>query len=256
MTTPPSQDKNVPGRDETNWAPNISTLKVTRAPTGALNLNVEGRHVIGPLQGFGQLWQKTYSVRLHGSSAQPVEVIKKWKENFSKYWPKENRFYASLGGIAPGEVAIINTTLIGAVPLSTGMLVLYVDDESFALMTPEGHTFAGWVTFSAYEEEGCTVVQVTAQLRATDPIYELGFRLGAAKIEDKHWTHTLEALAADFGVNAVTVHMIKECIDPRLQWSQIGKIWYNAGIRTTFYKVTLPMRLLWKRIKSGVYAKW
>src|SRR6266536_1443416 len=113
MTTSPSNGQNEQARDKNYWAPNVSTLKVTRAPTGALNLNV--------------------------------------------------------------------------------------DDESFALMTPEGHTFAGWVTFSAYDD-GCTVAQVTAQLRATDPIYELGMRLGAHKMEDKHWAHTLQALAADFGV--------------------------------------------------------
>jgi len=255
MTTSPSNDQNEQARDATYWAPNVSTLKVTRAPTGALNLNVEGRHVIGPLQGFGQLWQKTYNIRLHGAHVTPTEVIKKWKTNFPKYWPKENRFYTSLAGIAPGEVAIINTTLIGAVPLSTGMLVLYVDDESFALMTPEGHTFAGWVTFSAYDDDGCTVAQVTAQLRATDPIYELGLRLGAHKMEDKHWEHTLQALAADFGVNG-TVRMSMECIDPRIQWSQIGKIWYNAGIRTTFYKMALPVRHAWKQFKSKIYAKW
>ena len=34
-------------------------------------------------------------------------------------------------------------------PLSTGVLVLYADDESFTLMTPQGHVFAGWITFSS-----------------------------------------------------------------------------------------------------------
>ena len=45
-------------RDSAYWA-QTSTLKVGRVPTGALNLNVEGRQLLGPLQGFGQLWQKT-----------------------------------------------------------------------------------------------------------------------------------------------------------------------------------------------------
>jgi hypothetical protein len=27
---------------------------------GATNINVEGRRAVGPLQGFDQLWQKTY----------------------------------------------------------------------------------------------------------------------------------------------------------------------------------------------------
>jgi hypothetical protein len=33
--------------------------KVARAPAGALNLNVDGRRAMSPLQGFGQMWQKT-----------------------------------------------------------------------------------------------------------------------------------------------------------------------------------------------------
>jgi hypothetical protein len=27
-------------------------------------------------------------------------------------------------------------------------MVLFADDVSFTLMTPEGHMFAGWITFS------------------------------------------------------------------------------------------------------------
>ena len=34
--------------------------------------------------------------------------------------------------------------------LSTGVMVLYADEESFTLMTPQGHMFAGWITFSAH----------------------------------------------------------------------------------------------------------
>ena len=33
-------------------------------PEGAANVNVQGRREVGALQGFGQLWQKTYRVRL------------------------------------------------------------------------------------------------------------------------------------------------------------------------------------------------
>ena len=36
----------------------------------------------------------------------------------------------------------------------TGVMVLYADDVSFTLMTPEGHMFAGWITFCAFEEDG------------------------------------------------------------------------------------------------------
>ena len=53
MTTP-SGDKQP--RDTAYWAEEASVLKVKRAPTGALNLNVESHQLLSPLQGFGQLW--------------------------------------------------------------------------------------------------------------------------------------------------------------------------------------------------------
>ncbi len=48
------------------WARPMDQLKVSDVPTGALNLNVNGREVVSPLQGFGPLWQKTCRVRLAG----------------------------------------------------------------------------------------------------------------------------------------------------------------------------------------------
>lgn len=59
MTTPLSEEKRQPG-DTAFWADEARVLKVVRAPTGALNLNVEGHQVLSPLQGFGQLWQNVY----------------------------------------------------------------------------------------------------------------------------------------------------------------------------------------------------
>ena len=53
--------------------------------------------------------------------------------------------------------------------LSTGVMVLYADEESFTLMTPQGHMFAGWITFSAAEEDGATVAQAQVLMRAQRP---------------------------------------------------------------------------------------
>lgn len=103
-TPTPTNDKQT--RDTAYWA-QTSTLKVSKVPTGALNLNVEGRQLLDPLQGFGQLWQKTFRVRLDGASAKPTEVIQMWKENFPHFWPKWDHYYLPLGGIAPGEVGLI-----------------------------------------------------------------------------------------------------------------------------------------------------
>jgi hypothetical protein len=241
----------TPPRDAAYWAKYAATFKVTKAPTGALNLNVEGRRAVGPLQGFGQLWQKTYRVHFTGTSVKPTEVIKTWKERFETFWPKWDRFYKPLTGIAPGEVALINMLIPGDIPhglpLSTGVLVLYADEESFTFMNPEGHMFAGWITFSAYEEDGCTIAQIQVLVRANDPAYELGFRMGASRSEDKFWQHTLAALAAHFGVGE-PVQMRIVCLDPRVQWSQFWNIWQNAAIRTVLYTMLAPLRWIRDRI--------
>jgi hypothetical protein len=189
------------------------------------------------------MWQKTYRITLSGASLSVKEVIKVWKDNFPAFWPAGNRFYGPLTGIAPGEVALLNLSMPGGITLSTGVLVLYADEESFTLMTPQGHLFAGWITFSAYEEENGIIVQAQVLMRASDPIYEMGLRLGGHKQEDRFWQHTLQSLAAHvMGDTAVPVQIELICVDPRLQWSQAKNIWYNAAMRTTIYKITAPLR--------------
>jgi hypothetical protein len=222
-------------------------LKVADIPAEAINLNVEGRQLIGPLNGFGQLWQKTYKVGLNGSPVTPAEVIRSWKEKFPTFWPKGNNFYAPLTSIAPGEVAVLNLAAPGGMTLSTGIMVVYADDVSFSFMTPQGHMFASLITFSAYEEEGATVAQVQPLIRASDPIYELGCRLGIVhRIEDRFWHDTLKNLAATYGVTGV-VQQTTTCVDPRIQWAEFKNIWHNAAIRTGLH---LPIRLVRKLFQS------
>ena len=233
---PPAEDP----RDAA-WARPVAHLKVEDVPAGALNINVEGREVVGPLQGFGQLWQKTYWVRLTGLKASPPEVMTVWKQNFPKFWPRGNTFYPSLVGIAPGEVALLSLAMPGGVPLSTGMLVLYADDISFTMMTPQGHMESGWITFSAFEEDGQTVAQVQSIARANDPMYEIGFMLFAHGVQERFWRDTLTALAAHLGAPG-QVQMRKSCVDPRWQWSQAGNIWHNAAMRTGLYLSLAPVR--------------
>jgi hypothetical protein len=225
----------------------VKRLVVSEIPSDAINLNVSGRQLSGLLRGFGQLWQKTYRVRLSGSSVAPVELIQVWKENFPKFWPKGNRFYGHEGGIAPGDVAVLNlagpggVTGPGGMPLiSTGVMVIYADEESFSFMTPEGHMFAGMITFSAYQEDLTTVAQVQALIRANDPLYEITFRLGFGhKAEDAFWHQTLKNLAAEFGVDG-NIQQSVTIVDPKVQWSQARNIWQNAAIRTT---INMPFRL-------------
>lgn len=262
MQPAPSQDPGTevassqPGTVDSShsWAAPVSKLKVASVPAGAINLNVEGRHLTGPLKGFGQLWQKTYTIRLSGASVSPEEVIRVWKADFPKFWPKGNRFFGSDSGIALGDVAVLNLAGPGGISgpggaplISTGVMVIYSDDESFSFMTPEGHMFAGMITFSASEDDddGTTVAQVQALVRANDPIYEMSFRLGFGhKAENDFWLRTLEALAAHFGVQMqAQVSMV--CVDKKMQWSEARNMWQNAAIRTSLYYVMAPVR--WAR---------
>ncbi|MFQ5968584.1 MAG: hypothetical protein ACE5MI_13405 [Acidimicrobiia bacterium] len=218
--------------DEENWAPPVEELHVGDISPEALNLNVEGRQLTGPLQGFGQMWQKTYRVKI--GDVKPEEVISTWKAEYGEFWPATNRFYAPITGIKPGEVGVINAKQ-GPVKLSTGVFVLYVDDTSFSYMTPQGHPFAGWITFSAFEEDDETIAQVQLLMRANDPLYEAGFMMGGSRTEDKMWHHTLRAVAEYFGSDA-NVEMEKAKVDRKRQWERFGNVRYNSMIRTWIRK--------------------
>lgn len=232
----------VTGADAPFWSSGTSRLQVDHTPQGAINLNVSGKLVSSPIQGFGKMWQKTYRVRLVGAPVGPTQVIGEWKANFPTFWPPGNRFYTPLTGIKPGEVGLISLSLPGKAKLSTGVLVLYADDESFTLMTPQGHVFAGWITFSATVEDGVTVAQAQVLMRASDPLYELGLTFGGHAQEDRFWAHTLTELAAHFDVRDQAVDTQTVCIDTRRQWRKAGNVWHNAGIRTGMYVAATPAR--------------
>lgn len=228
-------------RDAAYWAHQPDTLKVGALPPEAVNRNVDGRRVVGPLQGFGQLWQKTYRVALAGCAATPEDVIATWKARFAEFQPPQNRFYPSLAGVAPGEVVLINAAMPG-VALQTGVMVLYADDLSFTLMTPEGHPESGWVTFSAWREDDTTLAQVQSMARANDPLYELGFLLGGAAAQEAIWRHVLTSLAAHHAVVGAPVVFTRQCVDTRLQWNQVRNIWHNAAIRSALHGLGHPFR--------------
>jgi hypothetical protein len=230
-------------RDAANWADSVSRLTVSDVPEGAVNINVEGRRLASPIQGFGKMWQKTYRVRLPAERVSPSDLITAWKQHFPEFWPEGNRFYGPLTGIQPGEVALLNMTLPGKMKLSTGVMVLYADEESFTLMTPQGHMFAGWITFSAREVEGQTVAQAQVLMRASDPIFEMGLAMGGHKQEDRFWQHTLTQLAGYFGQQAEVDTQVV-CVDRRRQWSKWRNVWQSSAIRSTLYTLGAPRRAM------------
>jgi hypothetical protein len=126
-------------------------------------------------------------------------------------------------------------------------MVIYADDESFSFMTPQGHIFSGMITFSAFQEDGVTVAQIQALIRASDPLYEAGCRVGVIhKREDEFWHGTLKNLAARFDVDGKVLQAVT-CVDNKVQWSEAKNIWYNAAIRTALYTPVYATRRLLRR---------
>jgi len=141
---------NEPGRDidTKHWAKTVPYLTVLPMPREARNLNVDGLRTVSPVNGFGQLWQKTYRLYINDSNITPEHAVEALKKNFPNFQPSFNHFFPSSVGIKPGEIVLIDSiTPVG--PVSTGVMILYADDLSFTFCTPQGHPEAGWVTFSA-----------------------------------------------------------------------------------------------------------
>jgi len=226
-------------RDDGNWAKPVKTLDADDR-AGAISGNVRGRRSNAANGGFARLFQKTFSVRI-GPSVTPQEVIRTWNSEFASLWPRGQKMFLPATGIAPGEVGIINASIPGAPTMATGILVIYADDVSFSFMSPEGHPFAGPLTFSAHsDEQGVTVAQVQELTRASDPFWELTMMVPVLgeRMQNDIWRLTLRNLADRFNVNGRVESKIV-VVDRHWQWRNAKNIWQNAAIRSG---LTAPAR--------------
>jgi len=234
--SPHYQGPLVPG-----WARSVECLSVRDIPDAAMNINVNGRQTTGPVEGFGRLWDKRYRLRLKESNNEPQQIISLWRSEFPTFWPPGNHFYSSGRlPVSPGTEAVLNLTLPGGLLLATGLMVIYADDTSFSFITIQGHILCGWITFSSFRENSATIIQVNPIFRASDPLMELGLRMGAAKQEDTFWHATLGNLARRLGVQG-EISQQDVLIDPRVQWSEWKNLWYSAAIRSSLY---MPLYML------------
>jgi hypothetical protein len=238
IVDPAERAGTTPSTDD-NWSKPVGRLTVGAVPDGAINLNVEGRRPVGPQQGFGRLWQKKYRFVLDSPDLDPQTVIATWKAEFASFWPKGNHFYGPITGIAPGEVALLNVDAGAHQTMSTGVLVIYADAESFTFMTPEGHFLAAWITFSAFREAATTVAHIDVLFRANDPVYEVGMSLFGSRREDAFWALTLHNLGAHFGFDGESTQT-QTCVDRRRLWRNARNLRHNAAMRTGFYTLTHP----------------
>ncbi|HEY32790.1 MAG TPA: DUF1990 family protein [Dehalococcoidia bacterium] len=228
-------------QSDAGWAPEVPRIKVAEKPEGAFAKNMDGRRIIGQFQGFGPMWEKTYWLNIKKAGIKKEDIVLAMQEHFVEFQPSKNSFYPTNKGIAPGEIIFIDSRTPGGI-VSTGVMVLYVDDRSFTFITPQGHPEAGWVTFSIDESEDSIYVQIQGLARASDPFFEIAFKIAGSKFQETIWKHVLSSLAKYLGVEE-NVQMKKYCIATDLQWSKVNNIWYNSQIRS----LPLNIATLFKR---------
>jgi hypothetical protein len=231
--------------DTNYWSVPVDRIVVPTLPPEAINMNRKGRRIVGPVDGFGSLWQKTYRLSIDKKNLSPQNVIDILKKNFSNFQPDYNHFYPGNKEMVPGEVIAIDSSTPGG-PVSTGVVVLYADNESITFITPQGHPESGWVTFSVYRDGNKLLAQILGLARANDPIYEIAFRTVGSKMQIRIWTHVLESLAKYLEAPA-KVSIQPVCVDPAVRWSQLKNFWFNAQVRTI---LASPVWWIGKKMKG------
>jgi Domain of unknown function (DUF1990) len=220
---------------EGNWAGKVDRLHVD-GPRQDKAFNVEGRRVAGPQQGFGRLYDRIFTIVL-GDAVTPEALVKDWRAHFGDFWPKSATFYGSVTAIEAGDVAPLTASGV-----TTGVLVIYADDTSFSYITPEGHMFAGMITFSArHDEKTGTVAEIRMLVRPADPLWVIVWPVGRG-LEGKFWKGTLENLAASRGVTGVTASEATKCVDQKILWKNWRNSLHNGAIVTIRHTLGRPFR--------------
>ncbi len=118
--------------------------------------------------------------------------------------------------------------------MATGFMVMYADETSFGFLAAQGHVISGWITFRVFRESAALVVQVHPLFRTSDPLFELAFRFGAGKQEDRFWRATLRNFGDRLGVLG-EVEQEETLADPRVQWKEFRNVWQNGAVRSLLY---------------------
>lgn len=242
--TPPTARLARRGR----WSPPLGRLPRPRTtdPRGAPN--IEGRRPAPTAAGFGQLWEKRFSVRLPLDMT-PEALMADWRAHFHELWPRNHALWRPLTGLQPGEVAAVELPVPGGMRLSTGVLVFHSGPDSFTLQTVQGHMFAGWITFSTSGTPGDLCARLSIEMRASDPLYEIGLMLGGQSRENSFWSYVLSALGQRHGQHPLVVRSVR-LADRRRNWAAAGNIWYNAWIRTTLIDASRLVKSLPARARQ------
>ena len=210
--------------------PPVDRLTTTAKTAG--RDTVTGRRVSGPIQGFGQMWQKTFTVRVPGDEHSPEGVVAHWKAGFPTFWPKGSTFYAPLAGITPGEVALLEVPPVPGSPvkMSTGVLVIYADRESFTFMTPEGHALSAWITFSAYRDGDDDRRPGPGAGAHQRPVHRADLHVRREPGERPVLGADAREPGRSLGVAKPVVDTQKVCVDKRRQWKYAGNVRHSAAV--------------------------
>lgn len=201
------------------------------APPGTQDneANVAGRSVAPPSAGFGQLWHKELSLTLlPGPGAE--ELMRYWKQHLHALWPEAGDLYLPHRNIREGDLLGIDLG-VGPVKLATGVVVIESNETAFTLLSPQGHMFAGWNRFSTSELPQGTRAAINIEMRASDPLYEVGLVIGGHRAEERFWAEMLWNLAASFDQRP-KVRLTRQRLDRHRNWSHARNIWRNAFLRT------------------------
>lgn len=228
------------GRQKTRgWLQDFHRISKVERIKGAYTKNLKNRTLLSPLQGFGPIWEKTYTLKCHKEGITPQESIEILKKNLPRFQPDNNDFYPSSKGIEAGEVLIINALTPGGL-VSTGVVILYSDEKRFTFITPQGHPEAGWVSFMAHKKKDHLEIQIKGLASASDPFYELAFRLAGSQLQESIWKTVLSSMASYLKIEpSITIE--KTCLKSSLQWSSTPNLWYNAQLRSLPF--TIPFLL-------------
>ena len=195
---------------------------------------VEGRQVAPPSSGFGRLWRKELSLTLE--RALPAgELMDYWKQHLDDLWPERGAVYKGRRHIVSGDLIGIDVQA-GPVKLATGGVIFAAGPKEFTVLAPQGHMFSGWTRFHTEDLPEGVHAGVEMELRASDPLYELGLMSGGHRVEEMFWAEMLWNLAARFGQRP-KVRLLRRRLDRRRQWRRALNIRHNASIRTTLRRM-------------------
>ena len=232
-------------RDNKGWSTLKSKLIVSDNRPNAININVNNRTVLGPLQGFGSVLEKEYKLQIPNSQLSAQELMSKFRSSFITLQPPQNVFYPSSKGIEAGETVLIDSSTPGGV-VSTGVHILFSDDVSFSFITPQGHPEAGWITFSASEKDEKIEIKIRGLASASDPFFELAFRLAGSKFQERIWKTVLANMAKSINVDD-NIILTKKIIDKKLHWKAVRNLWFNAQLRSLPYNVPYYLKKLFNK---------